>query len=559
MNRFIAVIILFNINVSLLHSQTENLKKPKLIVGIVVDQMRFDQLYRYEEKYSDDGFKRIMKEGFNYKNAHFNFTPTVTASGHASIYTGTTPSMHGIIGNSWFDRHKNQDVRNVKDTSETIIGSKEQNQTGISPKMLLSSTISDQLRLSNNFKSKVISISLKDRGAVLPGGHTANAAYWYDWQSSPGYFVSSSYYMNELPDWVVKFNKQGSSNQYLDTVWNTLYPIENYNESIADNNSYERTLRGKTNPIFPYDFKAFRKIYKDLNAEYQLLWVSPAGDKLLTEFAMETIKNENLGADEVTDMLTISYSVPDVAGHTFGLQSIEIEDIYLRLDIEIGNLLKFLDEMVGIGDYILFLTSDHGAISVASYLNDFNIPTGIARIERYKDNLISYLNTKLGEDSWIQSFDGDQVYLNRTAISKRGLQLQSIQQDVANFLVNLDGIKSALTAHQLQTNEYNNGLRNLLQNGYHQKRSGDVLFVFDPGVIQTRNSDINISSVKGSTHGSGYAYDTHVPLLWFGFGIPRGTSIRKVSITDISSTLAMMLNLQLPSGNTGCPLKEIFI
>lgn len=558
MKKLIAIIILYVINTSILFSQTETLKKPKLVVGIVVDQMRFDQLYKYEEKYSNDGFKRLMREGFNYKNTQYNYIPTVTAPGHASIYTGTTPSMHGIVGNSWYDRYLGQDVDNVKDTTEIIIGSKEGNNTGISPKKLLTNTISDQLRMSNNFKSKVISISFKDRAAVLPGGHTANAAYWHDWQTSPGYFVSSSYYMNELPDWVTKFNNLGRSNQYLDTVWNTLYPLENYIESAADNNKYEWILRGKSSPTFPYDFKKLRETYKELNTEYQLMWISPYGDKLLTDFAMEAIKNENLGVDDATDMLTISYSVPDVVGHTFGLQSVELEDIYLRLDLEIGKLLKYLDEKVGKGAYTLFLTSDHGAIPVASYLNDLKLPTGIARIAQYKDTLTGYLNTKLGDDSWIQNFDGNQVYLNRSTISKHGLQLQSVQQDVADFLANLNGISGALTAYNLQTNEYNDGLRKLLQNGYHQKRSGDIILTFDPGFIQSSNSELDISSVKGAAHGTGYAYDTHVPLLWFGYGITHGESIRKISVTDISPTLAMMLNLQLPSGNIGNPLAELF-
>tara|TARA_R110000772_G_scaffold184144_1_gene295226 strand:- start:396 stop:2090 length:1695 start_codon:yes stop_codon:yes gene_type:complete len=553
----ITALILYIIGSSFSYGQTEGSKKPKLVVGIVVDQMRSEQLYRYEAKYSDDGFKRILRDGFNYKNTKYNYTPTVTAAGHSSIYTGATPAMHGIIGNSWYNRYKKKYTSSVEDTTVVLIGSKKQNNTGASPKQLLTTTISDQLRMSTNFRSKVISVSLKDRGAVLPGGHLANAAYWHDIETSPGYFVTSSYYMNELPNWVSKFNKLEKSSKYLDTVWNTFYPIESYTESYGDNNKYEVVL-GENGPTFPYDFNKLREKYRKRNIEYLMLGFSPAGNTLLTEFAMDAVKNEKLGSDEETDMLTISYSVTDKAGHIFGPNSVEIEDIYIRLDREISKLLKYLDKMVGKGEYTLFLTSDHGAVPIASYLNDIKIPTGVARIAQYKDRLGNYLNTKYGEGSWIQSFEDDQLYLNRTAIFEKGLQLESVQQDAANFLVNLEGISGALTAYHLQTSQYTSGLRELVQNGYHQKRSGDVLITFDAGLVQDDDSEIEVSLVKGTIHGSGYSYDTHVPLLWFGNGITHGESVREVSPIDISSTLTMILNLQLPSGNSGYPLKELF-
>jgi len=555
--RIISILILYIISSNFSYGQSDGIKKPKLVVGIVVDQMRSEQLYRYVKKYSEDGFKRILRDGFNYKNTQYNFTPTATAPGHSSIYTGTTPATHGIIGNSWFNRYKKRYTSSVEDTTEVLIGSKKHNNTGASPKQLLTTTISDQLRMNTNFKSKVISVSLKDRAAVLPGGHLANAAYWHDIETSPGYFVSSSYYMNELPKWVSQFNKLEKSSKYLDTIWNTLYPIESYTESYGDNNKYEVVL-GENSPTFPYDFKKLREKYRKRNIEYLMLGFSPAGNTLLTEFAIDAVKNESLGSDEETDMLTISYSVTDKAGHIFGPNSVEIEDIYIRLDLEISKLLRYLDKEIGKGEYTLFLTSDHGAVPIASYLNDIKIPTGVARMARYKDRLSNYLNTKYGEGSWIQNFDGDQLYLNRTIINKKKLQLESIQQDAANFLVNLEGISGALTAYHLQTSQYNSGLRELVQNGYQQKRSGDVLITFNAGLVQDDDSEIEVSSVKGTIHGSGYSYDTHVLLLWFGNGITHGESVRKVSPIDISSTLTMILNLQLPSGNSGSPLIELF-
>ncbi len=542
----------------LLMGQAGNTPKPKLVVGIIVDQMRFDQLYKYEDKFSEGGFKRLLREGFNFKNTTFNYVPTYTAPGHASIYTGTTPSYHGIIGNLWYDRKNGQLRGNVADTTETIVGSKTANSLGASPRNLLTTTISDELRLASNSRSRVLSVSLKDRGAILPGGHTASAAYWFDWESSPGYFVTSTYYMDEVPAWVSSFNKQEKSGAFLDTTWNTLYPIAEYTESSPDDNTYEPSLGGKPKPTFPYNFKEMRVKYREITSEYQLLLVSPVGNTLLTEFAIEAIKNENLGKDAEVDLLNISYSVTDVVGHTFGPQSVELADVYLRLDRDLETLLNFLDTSVGKEAYLLFLTSDHGVLPVASFLDQMHLPAGVARIKRYRESLNSYLNSLYGNQPWISYFEEDQIYLNWDLIRERKLNLATVQQQVAEFMSGQDGVHSVLTAHELQTESYSNGLRALLQNGYLAGRSGDVFLTFHPGIVLNANSEIDIAQVKGTTHGTGYSYDRHVPLLWMGTGIPKGESVRPVSPIDISPSLAMFLDLQLPSGSVGEPLKEIF-
>lgn len=532
--------------------------KPKLVVGIVVDQMRFDYLYKYQEKYSDGGFKRLLNEGYNFKNAHFNYIPTVTAAGHASIYTGTTPSNHGVVGNSWFDRYADKEVTNVSDSTVAIVGSMKSNDNGVSPSRILTTTISDQLRLAYNFQSKVISVSFKDRGAILPGGHTANAAYWQDWQTSNGYFVSSTYYMNEVPQWVSEFNNSGKASKYLDYIWNPLYPIDQYTECSEDDNKYERTFGGKDTPTFPYDFNQLRKVYAASGSEYRMLWMSPTGNNLLTDFAMEAIKQEELGKDDIPDLINISYSVPDAVGHSYGPQSIEVADIYVRLDRDIEKLMNFLDEEVGKDQYILFLTADHGVVPVISFLEDHKLPAGIGKITLYEDALRKFLNNKYGEKEWIQNFDGNNIYLNRVVIAEAKLPLSEVQHEVADFMMGQPGISQALSAHLLTYNEYNKGIRAKLQNGFHPDRSGDVLLALDPGYYPSGNPNARISNFKGTGHGSGYNYDTHVPILWKGTNIPQGSSVRRVNTTDIASTLAMMLNIQLPSGNTGQPLKELF-
>ncbi|MGB5271938.1 MAG: alkaline phosphatase PafA [Eudoraea sp.] len=555
MIRIIAITALFLLNGFIARSQAD---KPKLVVGIVVDQMRFDHLYKYQERFSNGGFKRIMRDGFNYKNTQYNYIPTVTAAGHASIYTGTTPSMHGIIGNTWYQRSSKQVITNIGDNNELIVGTSDVNSYGASPRNLLTSTITDQLRLGTNFRAKVISVSLKDRGAILPGGHSANAAYWHDWKSSPGYFVSSSYYMDELPKWVTSFNKLEKSNSYLSDSWSTLYPIESYTASAPDDNNYERALGGKTSATFPYDYKSMRERYREIGAEFQLIWVTPAGNSLLTDFAIEAIKNEGLGTDDITDFINISYSVPDVIGHTFGPQSIEFEDVILRLDRDIENLLKSLDATVGTGNYLLFLTSDHGSVPVASYLADHKLPAGLAHIKQYETALLTHLNSKYGTNQWVENFDGEAVYLNRDVIKQKKLSLRAVQQEAADFLITLDEVTGALTASDLQSQSYSYGMKQMLQNGYHSKRSGDVLLIFKPGFIQNLDPRITMQKIKGTTHGSGYAYDTHVPMLWFGNSIPKGKSVRKVSVIDIAPSIAQILNIPYPSGTTGEPLIELF-
>ncbi len=550
------LLLLFFIGYSF-YGLAQDSNKPKLVVGVIIDQMGFDQLYKYQDRYGETGFK-LINEGFNFKNANVNYIPSETAPGHASIYTGTTPAYHGIIGNSWYDRELGNYVGNVMDSNEKIVGSLNENPNGVSPQNLTATTITDELRLRSKFKSKVVSISIKDRAAILPGGKSANAAYWYNWDSSPGYFVSSSFYMRKVPKWVAKFNELGKPDAYLNETWNTLYPLDTYTASSPDDNKYEPSLGGKSSPTFPYDFKAMRDKVKKNGTEYRLLWVSPSGNTLLTEFAIAAIENEELGMDKYPDILNVSYSITDVVGHTFGPQSVEMEDIYLRLDKNLGELFAALDSKVGKNNYVLFLTSDHAAIPVVSYLRENKLDGDIARIGQYNHKLNLFLVAKYGEGSWIENFDGNQVYLNKNTVDEKKLLLPVIQQEVADFLMTQKGVYLALTAHDLQTQTYEEGLRKTMQNGYYPKRSGDVLLSYNSGTILNPNSRMAVERVKGTVHGSGYSYDTHVPLLWMGLGIPKGESVRSVNPIDITPSLAMFLNLRLPSAVQGKPLSELF-
>ncbi len=320
-------IILFLAFVMSLNSQAQ--QRPKLVVGIVVDQMKMEYLYRFSDDFSSNGFKRLINNGYTFHNMHYNYVPTYTAPGHASIYTGATPSTHGIVGNDWFNKSTGRDMYCTDDASVKVLGDGTEKEGAMSPKNLLSTTITDELRMATNFNSKVIGMSIKDRGAILPAGHFANWAFWY---SKTGAFISSTFYGSTLPNWVTEFNQEKRYMNYINKGWDLLKPIATYNESLPDDNPYEGKLDKANAPVFPYDLS---KMYKEKGAD--VLRTTPFGNDILAELAMKAIEKEDLGKDEITDFLTVSFSSTDYVGHTFGPRSMELQDTYLRLDQTIAQ------------------------------------------------------------------------------------------------------------------------------------------------------------------------------------------------------------------------------
>ncbi|GAB4395480.1 MAG: alkaline phosphatase family protein [Microscillaceae bacterium] len=525
-------------------------KSPRLVVGIVVDQMRYDYLYRYATQYSAEGFQRLMKEGFLCRNAHYNFAPTETGPGHASVYTGTTPAVNGIVGNDWFEKGKENYC--AGDTTEKAVGS----ETGygeISPRNLFSTTLGDELKLATAQRAKVIGISLKDRGAVLPAGHTANGAYWFDQNS--GHFITSTYYMDKLPDWVAQYNARRRPDYFLTQTWQTLRPIKEYTASQADDNPYEQALPGQPKAVFPYDFKALTEALAKSQMKrppYGLLTGTPYGNTLVNEMALEALKAEALGQDDITDLLAISYSSTDIGGHAFGPQSVEVQDIYLRLDQEIALLLKTLDAQVGKGNYTLFLTADHAVTQVPRYAQDLRLPGGYADSKKMQDELSAHLEKTYGAGKWVLTGDDKGVYLNRALLKEKKLSQEMVEREVVDFVRQYTWVYDAYTATDLQRQQYQQGIMALVQAGYYHGRSPDVLIVAKTGYLSK-------SWERGGTsHGSPHRYDTHVPILFFGQGIPAGHTVREVYVSDIAPTMTMLLNLQMPSGATGKPIGEIF-
>lgn len=518
-----------------------NETQPKLVVGIVIDQMRQDYLWRYYDRFSEDGFKRILTQGFQFKNAHYNYNGTSTGPGHASIYTGTTPSRHGIIGNDWYDRESETRVNCVSDPSVQPLGGSGTGR-GVSPHRVEVTTVTDELRIFTNHQAKVVGVSYKDRGATLPAGHNPNGAYWYD--GATGEFVSSTYFLQALPDWLVAFNNLKLPKKYVQQTWETLYPIETYTASMADDNPYERSRWRKETPTFPYDLSNDRNPYGSFNG-------SPYGNTVLTELALAALEGEKMGQDEITDFLAISYSSTDSEGHAVGPRAIEIEDMYLRLDRDLAHLMQELDQKVGKDQYVLFISADHGVVDNPRYLVDHKYPGG-----RFSDSLIQVIREKVqrryGEDEWFLDVSTSEIFLNRSRIKYRGIDLAEMQTFIAECMMEFPFVSEVFTATALAKRNITDPFVQLMQNGYNTKRSGDVMMIMKSGFLYGKLND------RGTSHGNPYTYDTHIPILFYGAGIPAGSSVRKVAITDIAPTVSMLLEIPLPSGATGQPLVELF-
>jgi predicted AlkP superfamily pyrophosphatase or phosphodiesterase len=511
-------------------------RTPKLVIGIVVDQMRYDYLFKYYNKYGNGGFKRLLKEGFVCNDAEYNYVPTYTAPGHTSIYTGTTPCVHGMIANDWYDRKVGRMIYCTDDTAMKTVGST--SQAGMmSPKREMVTTIGDQLKLSDNGQSKVIGISEKDRAAILPAGHSANAAYWLDDLS--GNWITSTYYMKDLPEWIKKFNSEGRVKKYLGQMWTTLLPINEYTESLKDDNPYEGVFKGEANPVFPHNLPALMS----QNGGYGLIKTTPFGNDITTDFAIEAIKNERLGEGKYTDMLAISFSSTDYVGHMYGTDAIETEDTYLRLDKDLNRLLSFLDDYIGKNNVLIFLTADHGAAINPQELEDKNISAGSLESSEISSKIKVFLVQKYGSDL-LTEFENQQCYLDKNKIADKGLNLDTIEKEVAIVASHCNGVERAIPAYKM--NEGNDYIIQKLRNGYMASRSGDVIINLQPQYI--------LYGKTGTTHGSPYIYDSHVPLIFYGCSVSKGATAKEEPITNIAPTICYLLGISYPDGCTGHPI-----
>ena len=523
---------------------TENISKPKLVVGLVVDQMRWDYLYKYADRYSENGFNRLLQEGFSCENTYIPYVPTYTAIGHSTVYTGSVPAIHGIAGNDFIIQATGESMYCTQDDAVVAVG-------GIgkvgqqSPKNLLVSTVTDQLKLATNFQSKVIGVAIKDRGGILPAGHFADAAYWLD--GATGDWITSTYYMDKLPKWVQDFNKKKLADTYFKQGWNTLYPIESYVLSTTDDTPYEELYKGEKESVFPRDLVKLKK-----DNGYDLIKAVPQGNTLTLDMAKAIISNEKLGNNplNVTDFLALSLSSTDYIGHQFGINSIEIEDTYLRLDLEIADFLNYLDKEIGKGNYTLFLTADHGAAHNPKFFKDQKGNSGYFDTKEVKKRLNDRLQQVFGQADLVKSLTNYQVHLNYNVLDGSKLNEEDIRSLIVKELRKEEGVAFVTDMDKAGTAAIPERIRERIINGYNYKRSGVIQIILEPQWYSGKQDS------KGTTHGTWASYDAHIPAVFMGWGIKQGKSVREIHMTDIAPTISSILKIEEPNGNIGIPIFE---
>lgn len=528
-----------------LNAQQTQAEKPKLVVGLVVDQMRWDYLYRFEDRYSEGGFKRLLKEGFSNENTYIPYVPTYTAIGHSTIYTGSVPAIHGIAGNDFIIQATGESMYCTQDDSVEGVGTKS-NAGKMSPKNMITTTVTDQLKLATNFRSKVYGVSIKDRGGILPAGHFADAAFWFDGES--GDWVSSTFYMNELPKWLVDFNNKNLEDKYLDK-WTTLYPIDTYLQSEKDDNLYRQNYKGLSKSQFPYDLKKLRK-----DNGIGLIRSTPFGNTITKDIALAIIENENLGQNQpgITDFLAVSFSSTDYIGHQFTSNTIEIEDTYLRLDQDIKDILDYLDRKIGKDQYLVFLSADHGAAHNPKYILDKKGPAGYFQSGAVKKELNDLLEKEYGQKEIVRSLTNYQVHLNNQLIEEKDLDEDDIREDIVKYLQKREEIAFAVDMNKIGEASIPKELKERMINGFNRKRSGIINYILNP---QWYSGKINSG---GTTHGTWGSYDSHIPFVLMGWRIKPGKNYNQVYMTDIAPTISALLKIEEPNGNIGKPVTEVF-
>lgn len=523
-------------------NQSSTTPKPKLVVGIVVDQMRWDFLYRYESKYVNGGFRRLLSQGYSFSNVMIDYVPTVTALGHTSIYTGSVPSIHGIAGNDWTDRETGKNVYCTTDASVKGIDASSEKIGAHSPHNLWSTTITDQLGMATNFRSKVVGVSLKDRASILPAGHNPTGAFWFD--EGTGNFVTSSYYMNELPQWLKNFNAQNWGEKLVANGWTTSLPISQYTESTADDVPWEQLLGSAKTPTFPYN-----NLAADYATKKGIIRTTPFGNSLTLKVAEAALDGYQMGRNTETDFLAINIASTDYVGHSFGPNSIEVQDTYLKLDKDLEQFFNMLDKKVGKDNYLVFLSADHGAANALGYMQANKMLTGLFD-EGLQKNLEEELKVKFSQEKLIWAIDNYQIYLNHKLIRENNLDGYAIKQQLLSYLNKDPRVLYAVDLAKVGSSAIPEPIKSRIINGYNWQRSGDIQIISHDGMLPNY-------AKKGTTHSVWNSYDAHIPLIFMGRGIKKGASAKAYHMTDIAPTLAQILKIENPSGNIGNPITEV--
>ncbi|HLX46185.1 MAG TPA: alkaline phosphatase family protein [Bryobacteraceae bacterium] len=480
-------------------------REPKLVLAIVVDQFRYDYLTRFRANYTG-GLKRMMDDGAMFTNAHYEHVPTVTAIGHSTVLTGATPAMSGIIGNQWWDRGTQKVVTSVSDDETKLLGG---TGVGSSPRRLLQSTVGDELKMSGK-GGKVIGVSIKDRSAILPVGHMADGAFWFDGKT--GNFVSSTYYFPDLPGWVKDFDQSRPADKYAGKEW-----------------------MGHKMPAPGV------KLYDGIEA-------TPFGNELIEQFALRALAAEKLGANGKIDVLVVSYSANDYVGHRVGPDSPEVRDMAIRVDKLIGDLLRAAEAQVGAGQVIAVMTADHGVAPVPEENEKRKMPGGRLDPEMQRDAIEKSLSAKFGGGKWVEDMS-EGVFLNLQTLKSHNLETADVERVAAEAVRALPHVFRVYTRSQLLNGWVASDPVDIrVRNGFNAARSGNLVVIPDPYWM---------ASKTGTTHGTPFDYDAHVPILFLGGAVRPGRYNRNVMVNDIAPTLATILDVETPSGSVGRVLDEM--
>ena len=530
--RFVATVLaLLAVPAGRLAGAPEPLRQPKLVIVLVIDQFRYDYLQRFRPYFVEGGFRLLLDGGANFVDCRYDYATTATGPGHATLLTGAYPNMHGIIGNEWYDPIRHKPVKCVEDpTVKPVTDEGMRDGFGMSPRNLLGSTLGDELRMASNFESKVIAISLKDRAAILPGGHTANAAYWYN--SKTGHFVTSTYYMTSLPAWVRGFNSQPPALAYCGKGWEALP------ETPGAGGKTFSTFRGRAGEACP---------------DPQFLdWINetPNMNEIELNFAREAIRNEHLGQGTATDLLTVSLSVNDYIGHAAGPYNPEVADATLRTDRYLRDFFLAVDQMVGLHNVWVALSADHGVAPTPRFIKEHHLGPGNVQLGSIKEEVDKALNRAFGSDNWVEDAGEFCIYLNQSALKKHDADPAKAETIAAEAAESLPWIWAAFPRARLESDVLSHSpMVRKAMNSFNRKRSGDVFLVLDPYAVPTSND-------TSTTHGSPWNYDAQVPMVLWGSAFKPGTYAQPCQTIDLAATLAAALGLTQPSGAQGRALAE---
>jgi predicted AlkP superfamily pyrophosphatase or phosphodiesterase len=525
--------------------------KPKLVLQITVDQFRGDLPTRYLDRLGQGGLRYLLEQGTYYTNAHYRHANTETAVGHATLFTGADPAIHGLVGNEWINPSTGESVYNTEDDRHHLIGKSPKPHQGVSPRNLLASTIGDELVVSNAGQSRVFSVSIKDRGAIIPGGH-AGKAFWYS--KSSGEFVTSTYYYDEYPEWVKKWNETKPADQYRGKTWELLNDRSTYLAGEMDDRPYEANLPplGRT---FPHQFG-------DNKYLYLILSLTPVGDELTLDFTKTLVENENIGQGDHVDFLAVSFSSTDYIGHLFGPSSLESEDNILRLDHTLAELFKFIDKKVGLKNTLIVLSADHGAPEAPEYMTSLGMEAGRFDFTYFREQgpLNKVLKKRFGRDDLIATHSHPYLYLNLDAIAEAKLDIKEVEHFIAEEVMKIPGIAFAQTRSDLLEGRISNSpLQIQIRRNFHPTRSGNIHMIQEQYWFLHSTDEaakMGLGAIA-AIHGSPWVYDTYVPIFFAGHNVRAQTIARPVAPSDIAATLASYLNIKFPSGSIGNPLEEV--